>query len=1002
MTETAQKTILIIDDDQDILELVRLFLGKENYRVITMSGPEGALEKVRAVVPDLILLDIMMPGTNGYNVCADIQKNSGLADIPVVFISALSGEEDRARAFTVGGVGYLPKPITKKKLLEAVSYHIKKAEEWQKIAKSSVDQKRQDATKRLATDFVSFKDFLIDRFGVTDSQAGQILPLRWDEVYSISLITHNDERAISRAMADYTGYEYIPIINPDDIKLGMLPISFCRSNSVLIISEGVKDDDDEELVSAAISNPFNTELTELLRSNISSLSRILVTEPENIRSLLNLDSGEVSSNLTIESAKAASHIVTGGNPEDIEKKPVLYISDRILESAVKERASDIHIEPKETSVTVRFRVDGDLHDFFKLKPMTGAMVVSRFKALSGMDISDRRRPQDGSFKIIVEHREYILRLATTSTLFGESLVVRVVEPGAKAVSLIERGMNLRQEQDLMELARRNSGLIMMVGPTGSGKTTTIFSLLANMDTQSRSLISVEDPIEYRIPNAKQHQVNEKAGVTFEALLKSSVRQDPDILFIGEIRDKASAKIAIDFASTAHLAISTIHTPNATSAIFRLERLGIERDVLSVTIIGIVAQRLLKRLCPHCRKLKPMSSEQISFLKLFSDKEITESAHPVGCYRCNNTGYLGRMGVFEIIKFDPDITEMIRNGVTISELRRIIGQQRKYQLIGESAIEKLQNFECSFQQVYDKILVEEIIYQPAVSPVEGLASLEPEQLDYEGYSPPEEGLAAPDPGVVIQKVLSNKGGVPARRQDAPAAPQSDEKPAPEKAGAPQSDPLPVQRQQEADGNAAGAQAVPAADTPFAPPSAVPPAAQAPVAATPVVLPGPLASPIKVPEFAAPVTIVGQDQMTFAPARKYVEPGGGGNSEARKPSVLFVDDDPDMRLLIGRILQNNGYAVTASTDGADALFHIAKENFDLIIADIEMPTLNGLAFASIIQDKGIRVPLIFLTSHNRQESESKAFSLGAEDFIQKPVQKEVFLMRIARALRRRVEA
>ncbi len=285
-------------------------------------------------------------------------------------------------------------------------------------------------------------------------------------------------------------------------------------------------------------------------------------------------------------------------------------------------------------------------------------------------------------------------------------------------------------------------------------------------------------------------------------------------------------------------------------------------------------------------------------------------------------------MFEVIKFDNDITDMIRNGMAISELRRIIGQKKKYQLIGDSGIEKILTGDCSFQDVYDKILVEEIIYQPSSSQAGGKAALDSDHLDYESYSPDQEQASADAPSARTETADS------AAKQSVPSVPVQEPKPQP-----------------------------------------------------------------KSLSVAAPVTIVGQDKMTFAPTRKYVEGGESGSGEARKPSVLFVDDDSDMRMLIGRILQNNGYAVTSSTDGADALFHIAQENFDLIIADIEMPTLNGLAFASIIHDKGIKVPLIFLTSHDRQESESKAFSLGAEDFIQKPVQKEVFLMRIARALRRR---
>jgi type IV pilus assembly protein PilB len=250
---------------------------------------------------------------------------------------------------------------------------------------------------------------------------------------------------------------------------------------------------------------------------------------------------------------------------DIEKRPIVHISNSILYTAVTERASDIHIEPKEKETSVRYRIDGDLQDLYRMKKQTGAMVISRLKALAGLDIAERMRPQDGAVEIMADGRTFKLRLATTSTPNGESLVIRVLEPSAKPKKMSDLGMMDAQVAAMIDLAARRYGLILVVGPTGSGKTTTIYSFLAHVDTRTRSLISVEDPVEYRIPDANQQQVNEKAGVTFDALLKSSVRQDPDILYLGEIRDGFSARISVDFASTGHMTVSTLHTNNATTA-----------------------------------------------------------------------------------------------------------------------------------------------------------------------------------------------------------------------------------------------------------------------------------------------------------------------------------------------------------------------------------------------------------------------------------------------------
>lgn len=258
----------------------------------------------------------------------------------------------------------------------------------------------------------------------------------------------------------------------------------------------------------------------------------------------------------------------------MSREAVLRLADRLIARAIADRASDIHIEPKGTETVVRLRVDGDMREIVALKKDTSLMVVSRLKAMAGMDIAERRRPQDGVIEMKVNGQAYKLRIATTATPDGESLIMRVLEPGANAKPLEDLGMTPDQVETMRAMASATQGLILVVGPTGSGKTTTIFSMLSQVDTRSRSLISVEDPVEYRIPFANQQQVNDKAGITFESLLKLAMRQDPDILFLGEVRDPFSAKASMDFASTGHLTISTLHTSNATSAVFRLERLNL--------------------------------------------------------------------------------------------------------------------------------------------------------------------------------------------------------------------------------------------------------------------------------------------------------------------------------------------------------------------------------------------------------------------------------------------
>jgi type IV pilus assembly protein PilB len=270
-------------------------------------------------------------------------------------------------------------------------------------------------------------------------------------------------------------------------------------------------------------------------------------------------------------------------------------------------------------------------------------------------------------------------------------------------------MTDKQVTTMVDFANLTHGVIMIVGPTGSGKTTTIYSFLSHIDCLTRSLISVEDPVEYNIPFANQQQTNEKAGITFESLLKSAVRQDPDILFLGEVRDPYSAKMSMDFASTGHLTITTLHTSNATTAIFRLERLGIDRGTMADTLIGVVAQRLLKRLCPHCKEIALISAEEREMFAPFTDEIPAQVAHPVGCSKCNNTGYFGREGVYEIIKFDHQISEMARTGAPIAEIRNAVRGRGDF-LISTHAVEKAKKLIFAPKDVYEQVLVEELAFE----------------------------------------------------------------------------------------------------------------------------------------------------------------------------------------------------------------------------------------------------------------------------------------------------
>jgi len=474
----------------------------------------------------------------------------------------------------------------------------------------------------------------------------------------------------------------------------------------------IRDSADRDVF--VVSNPFDWELLDLLESSFKNQTyHLAITNPDMIASLfadVSLEKKEIPS--IKEREEMEESILTGAasvSELEIAEHPIISIANSMLKSAALERASDIHIEPKEKHIVVRFRIDGDLTDMFTIKKKTGVMLISRFKVLANMDISEKRKPQDGALAAIIDNKTYNLRLATTSTVHGESLIVRLLNVYAKSKDLKELGMADEQSNNLIDLSNRPQGLILIVGPTGSGKTTTIYSLLHKIDHKTRSIISIEDPVEYRIPFVNQEQVHEKGGVSFESLLKSVVRQDPDVLFLGEIRDNYSAKTAINFASTGHLSITTLHTSNATTAIFRLERLGIDRGTMANSLLGVVAQRLLKKLCPHCKKIVPISEEERKMLLPYTEEIPKKVAHSVGCPRCNNTGYYGREGIYEILNFDPEISEMVRSNLSISEIRSFTQKRGDY-LISHHALEKVKNLIFSPRDVYKNVLVEEVDFQ----------------------------------------------------------------------------------------------------------------------------------------------------------------------------------------------------------------------------------------------------------------------------------------------------
>ncbi len=349
-----------------------------------------------------------------------------------------------------------------------------------------------------------------------------------------------------------------------------------------------------------------------------------------------------------------------------EEAPVVKMVNLIFMQAVKDKASDIHIEPEENALRIRFRIDGILHEVSSPSKNLQSVIASRIKILAGMDIAETRKPQDGRIRLRMENKSLDLRVSSFPTIHGENIVLRLLDKSSIILGLADLGFSEKDLKDFDKLIRNPYGIILVTGPTGSGKTTTLYSALSTINSVEKNIITVEDPVEYELPLIRQTQVNPKAGLTFATGLRSILRQDPDIVMVGEIRDKETADIAIQASLTGHLVFSTLHTNDAASALTRLLDMGIEPFLIASSVIGILAQRLVRVICKGCKEKYTPSAE---ILKDLGIKETASFYRGKGCEACKNTGYMGRIGIFEFLRMSEEVKRLVVGKASSDEVKR---------------------------------------------------------------------------------------------------------------------------------------------------------------------------------------------------------------------------------------------------------------------------------------------------------------------------------------------
>ena len=474
------------------------------------------------------------------------------------------------------------------------------------------------------------------------------------------------EEALARALADASGLPLVQAASFPDAAIDGPPLSiaFLHDQRAVPIAAGADE------VEIAVSDPFARDTAEAFRFVFGRPVRLAIARGSDVDQAID----RLYRPAPVEGA------VEGGLDEDdlermkdlVSDAPVIRAVNRLIQQAVDGRASDIHVEPSDDSLAVRFRVDGVLREAVRLPMAMRAPLVSRIKVMANLNIAERRLPQDGRMRIAVRGQEIDLRVATAPSIHGESVVMRILDRSKLALDFGALGFDEDLAGRLREAIKRPHGIVLVTGPTGSGKTTTLYAALSELNSADRKLLTVEDPIEYRLPGVIQTQVNPGIGFTFGAALRSFLRQDPDVMMVGEIRDRETAEIAVQAALTGHMILSTLHTNTAAGAVTRLLDMEVEPFLLSSVLAGVLAQRLVRRLCPHCRTPFEVDVGMAAALGLSPGTHVFHRA--VGCGECGNSGYRGRIALLEFIRVDEAITRLVLARADTGEIARVAAER----------------------------------------------------------------------------------------------------------------------------------------------------------------------------------------------------------------------------------------------------------------------------------------------------------------------------------------
>ncbi len=782
----------------------------------------------------------------------------------------------------------------------------------------------------------------------------------------------------------------IPVVDFDKVRieskaLENIPKEVCQKHQVFPFKQT------ESEVHIACFNPYNLEAEKEIEfitgKYVKTYFALLEQVQQKIKEYYSPD--ELIDNLVSGDGKQLKVRVAG--EEDVEEKGVVKLVNQIFAEAVAGDASDIHIEAGEKEVVVRLRIDGVMHTIMELPKTLHAQIVSRIKVISELNIAETRKPQDGKTKIFVDGADIDLRVSVLPTSYGEKVVIRLLDKRKAMVSFEQlgiRGYNLKQLEKVFSVRQ---GVILVTGPTGSGKSTTLYAAINKLRSSATNILTVEDPIEYVFEGINQVQVNEKAGITFASALRSFLRQDPDVILVGEIRDGETAEIAIQASLTGHLVLSTLHTNDTLATITRLADMGIDETKVAEALQSVIAQRLVRRLCNNCKEPVDRKLLDPKLLQLFRNIGYKEYHvyQAKGCSACNYTGYKGRIGVYEILLMNQELKDALYRKAQLVELRTI-ARKHGFRNLFEDGLSLVAEGITDYQELLRVI-------QPDVTTVRKKAPIPPVKKPVQLESPAEDDVLRID-----ETSLETS-------EEEPTAPETESAPQVQDDDVLRLDDFETETEEMTESTESEFSPQPEKtketenfETFESEEEEQPPVTREVKPKKKKTFENPLDEIKKLAkELKTEPKPVEEKPVEQPKVKKKAEKPPVQQKTTETVDILVVDDYAVTRMLLKRMLERQkGWKVREAEDGEKAVEKVQTQIPDIILLDLMMPNMDGYEFLQYLRGnpETENVPVLIITSLNGTENELKGFEFGADDFITKPINMNLLVARIQRHLGR----